>query len=444
MERIRGAWHRATSSFGAIPAVALGLGLVLGLLLPFVDSSLEIDFPIIEFADADAARSLLSTIATVTVSVAGLAFSVTLVALTLASSQLSPRVLRTFETDRLSQATLGLFLGTFIYCIAVLLRLDEQGGGGEPPNLALTVAALLALVAFFLFALFLHHIVRSLQPSTVISRIAAEAVSAAEGRYPHEVGSAPEDADAATRLVREREQTLPGREIVATGAGYLGQIRGADLARVARRCDGLVIQRTQVGEYVVPGDVLAVIHAAAGEIENQEDGTRDPVSAARDCFVLVQERSLRQDPGFPIRQLADIALKGVSPGINDPTTTQNAMEALTAALIRFARTDAPARIRVDVDGEPRLVASTPELDDLIRLAFEQPRVFAAPYPVLAVRLLELLERIEREAREAGIPVGEPARQALLLREGPEGEVPTSADVEAVAAAYERLHGGADR
>jgi len=142
-------------SFGFLPAVGILAGLVLGFVLPVVDRALRIDFGIFSFTERDSARSLLETIASVTVSVAGVGFSVTIVAFTLASQQLSPRVLRTFQSDRLSQALLGAFLGTFAFCLVVLATLDA--GGEALPDLSLAVAVLGAIASFALFVAFIQN-----------------------------------------------------------------------------------------------------------------------------------------------------------------------------------------------------------------------------------------------------------------------------------------------
>jgi len=170
-ERVSSAADALRSSFGFLSGVAMVAGLIAGFTLPLLDAKLNADLPVFEFADRDAVRSLLQTVATTTVSVAGLSFSVTVVAFTLASSQLSPRVLRTFRSDRISQATLAVFLGTFIYCLVLLLRLGSAADGQPIPNLSVTLAMLLAFVAFATFAGFIAHIVRMLQPSMLIQTI---------------------------------------------------------------------------------------------------------------------------------------------------------------------------------------------------------------------------------------------------------------------------------
>lgn len=404
---------------------------LVGFFLPSIDDWLAIDLPLFAFETNDSARSLLETVGTVTVAVAGLAFSVTIVAFTLTASQLSPRVLRTFRSDRLSQITLACFLGTFIYCLVLLVRLDSSDEVAAP-NLAMTLAILLAFASFALFAGFISHIVELLQPSAIIAGIADDASSVLRDRFPAGVGGPPEDP-AAAQVHADARMARPGHAIRAGSGGYVGMIRGGDLIRAAQCHDAFVVLRVALGDYVLPGDVLADVWCDDG------DGREAVTEIVRRAIGLERQRSPSQDIAFPVRQLADIALKGLSPGINDPTTAENAMGALSSILVEFVAEDAPHAMRVDEDGTPRLLTVIPDLDDLVRLGFEQVRVFAAPYPVVAVRMLELLARIRRAASATGVSHAEVERQASLLARGPDGDVPTSADAEIVRSAYLRTH-----
>ncbi len=148
----------------------MAVGIVVGYLLVELDYSMELAPGVFNFVDLQSARAVLQTIATVTVSVIGLSFSVILVALQLASQQLSPRVLRTFQRDRLAQSVLAVFIGTFMYCLIVLAKLREDA----VPALSVSIGVLSAIVAFMLFVAFIHHIVVSLKPSTLIKRIGAD------------------------------------------------------------------------------------------------------------------------------------------------------------------------------------------------------------------------------------------------------------------------------
>lgn len=421
-------WDTLRRSFWFLPAVAIVVAVGLGLGLPELDRSLGLELGTLafSFSDVDSARSTLETIATVTVSVAGFAFSATVVALTLASQQLSPRVLRTFQANRLSQTTLAVFVGAFVYCLVLLSSL----GAGEVPRLSVAFAIVLAVAAFVLFVFFIDDIVNSLQASTLIRRIAADGQHAIAYRYPTGTGNEADDPEAAAERARRRTESSSSTAVRASRAGFLVSVAGEDVVAAAEAHDALVVQRVPIGDFAVTGSTLAEVWCDG----QADDGLVDDV---REAFRLEGERTIVQDVAFPIRQLADVALRGLSPSLNDPTTAENAMNSLADTLVGFLRVPAADAVRVDPQGAPRFVAARPTLDDLVRLGFEQVRVKAATYPIVSVRLLALLAELQREADEARVECPEIGHQAALIAESP--DVPTASDEERVRAAHRGRH-----
>lgn len=415
-------------SFWILPALAMVVGGGLGFLMPFLGDATEGSWGFFAGSDAEGARTLLQTIATATVSVAGIAFSVTVIAFQLASQQLGPRVLRTFQTDRLNQATLAIFLGLFVYALVAIAR---QSATGSPPNLSLSVAVVLAIFAFALFAAFIHNVVLSLQASTIIRRMAADARSLMASPFPAGLGKGPEDEDAARRDFERRMSGGRRAFVKSPRAGYLNAIDGERLIVLAEGCNGIVSQRQAIGDFTLTGEVLAEVWLAEGD----PSGFAARVS---DVFDLGTERTLVQDVGFPIRQLADVALRGLSPSLNDPTTAENAMGSLADALVVFADHDPVPHLRLDGSGTPRFAACAPGLDDLVRLGFEQVRVSAAAHPVIGRRLLYLLAEVRRSAMDSGSSTEEIERQAQLLEEAVASEAKTADDVREIGDASRRF------
>lgn len=404
-------------SFWFLPAVGIIVGLVAGYTLVELDYTHELAPGVFNFVDLQSARAVLQTIATVTMSVVGLSFSVILVALQLASQQLSPRVLRTFQGDRLAQSVLAVFIGTFVYCLIVLAKLREDG----VPALSVSIGVLGAIVAFMLFVAFIHHIIVSLKPSTLIRRIGVDGRWTIEQRWP-QAGRPPDDPEATRRALALR--TGDGVTVRARSAGFVDVLDADALVRIGAERDLLIRQASPVGDYVLTGGVLATIHgdpAVAASVV-------DPV---RKAITLAQERSVVGDVGFPVRQLADVALRGLSPSLNDPTTAENAIDMVADLLVRFAAEEPVEPVRVDEDGTPRLVAMVPTLDDLVRLGFEQIRVVAATHPLVARKIIRRLEDIAAAAREHGLDSGELSRQARLMGDAPAGELPNEEDARSV-------------
>lgn len=395
-------------AFWLLPALMVAVGIVAGLLVPLLDAELAWTF----VSRPESARAILSAIAAVTVSVAGVTFSIIVVALILASSQLSPRVMRTFRTQKLNQVVLGMFVGSFAYALLVLRTVGTGDDGTYVPDISVVIAVLLAIVAFGLFIAFIGQTVHALEASTIISRIAGEARSGIETPYP-DGGARPADDPVEARRRVERRMAGRSIDVRALSAGFLRGVQAATIVEAAAERDAFVAQEICIGDYVVTGDVVARIWCEHPEPEALG-------GQVRDAFELATDRSPVHDISFSVRQLADVALRAVSPSVNDPTTAENAMNALGDTLAQIARRRRPTSVRVDSAGEERLLARTPDLAELVQLGFDQVRIASGAYPVLCVRLLELLHKIDA-ATEGGC--AECGRQARLI-----GRTVAAADV----------------
>ncbi len=431
MHAARALLQRARETFWVIPALAIGLAVAAGLFVPVIDRAVTLPDAITISGKEDTARAVLTAIVTVGVSVAGVSFSVIAVALVLASQQLSPRVLRSFQRQPLNQAVLAALLGTATYALFVLGYVSEEQS--QPvPELAVTLAMVLAAGGMVLFVLFLHHAVRSLNASAVIRRIAAEGHASIASPYPDGVGA---EADADVRSLAEAtadtwQAASSGTAVRAPRAGYVASVDGDAIVRWAGASDAFVVQCRGVGAFAVTGSVLAIVHV-------RDDRVIDAGPVA-DAFVLNEERVVDGDIAFPVRQLADVALKGLSPGINDPTTAENAMDSVTDTLVRFAQRPAVNALRLDGEGAPRLRAIAPTLDDLVRLGFDQVRRDAAKRPSFAVRLVELLADL-RASAPAAQACEEIDRQAELIADQAAALADEQSDQRMVCEAYARLH-----
>lgn len=395
------------SAFWLPSALAVPFAVALAFALTEIDSDTRFELGLFGISDDASARAVLQTIATATVSVAGLSFSVTLVALSLAAQQLSPNVLRTFRSDRIAQLTLAGFLGTFAYALVVLARLGEVSGP-RVPELAVALGIVFALIAFGGFVVFIGDIIVSLQAATVIRRIAVDAHGAIAGRHPRGIGAEPQDSDATRREVTRRRSS-PGRDLRTARAGFLTHVE-ADLVARTAEADALVVQRARVGDFLLTGELLAEVHGG-----DRDDGLLDDL---REAFALSDERTVAADVAYAVRQLADVALRALSSGVNDPTTAENAMGSLSDTLIRIARDRPVGGVRVDADGMPRLLADPASFDELLRLGFEQVITASEGQPVFRRRLVVLLREAERAAAAAGMPCDVAARWRRGLSEEP--------------------------
>ena len=421
--------ERLRNTFWSLGAISIAFAIGAALVLSSLDDSLRLPDAISFNGSPETARAVLQTISTVAVTVAGISFSVIVVALVLASQQLSPRVLRSFQRHPLNQAVLALFLGTAAFSLFVLGALDDTAD--EVPELSVTVAMALAALSLGLFVVFLHYMIRSLNASAVIRRIAAEGHEAIETPYPTQAGRPAEDREAAEARAEELKGSPAPHEVRAPRAGYLAAVAGDRILAAADRCDGFVEQVLAVGDFAVTGGLLA--RAWCPESRAQE--LREEVGRA---FELNEERIVEDDIAFPLRQLADIALKGLSPGINDPTTAENAMNSVTDSLVRIARQPEPAMLRLAPSGTPRLRAAAPSLDDLVKLGFDQVRRDGAGQPSFAVRLLQMLADLRGLGGPRAESCAEIPFQARALRDQAISLAEIEADEELVKVEYERL------
>lgn len=424
--RVRELWD---SAFWVLPALMVIAGVLLGFLLPLVDYSVGFSF----VSRAESARAMLTTIATVTVSVAGVAFSVVVVALVLASQQLSPRVMRTFRSRKLNQAVLGMFVATFVYSLLVLRTVGTGSDGRYVPHIGVLVAVVAAVLAFGLFIAFVGQMVYALEASSIIKRIAAEGREGASRPYPANAGLPASDPAAAQQRVAARTAAQPGRAVTSPGAGFVRNVRGAEIVEVAAEHDALVAQEVMIGDFVVRGDVMARLWCS-------DDAYHELDRRGLEAMELGPERTPLHDVRFPVRQLADVALRGVSPSTNDPTTAANAMDSLADTVVRIAGERRPVAVRQDDEGVERFVTRSPDLNGIVRLGFEQVRVKASTYPVLCAHLVELLAKIDAAAPDG---CEECYRQARLVAESVADAQLTAEDISAVRRRYDALF-GADR
>ena len=341
LRRAKAVWLTASGSLGFVPGIIVALFGILGIVLVEVDGQLDLEGVRFVFTgDGSAARTVLSVIAGSLITVAGLTFSITMVVLQLASSQFSPRILRTFFGDRITQITIGAYVGTFVYSILVLRAVGAYGDTGFVPRLSVTVASLLGIGGAVLLIVFLHHVSRMIQASHVAARIAHDTLVRIDALYPEGYGepAAEEDAD---ELLAAWREAMSG-DVLPQRPGY---VRRVDLEGVLERLRDDGVER--VAMLVCPGDFVSVDTPIA-TVWPREATERAAARLLR-ATTVADERDLDQDVDFGLRQLTDIALKAMSPGINDPMTAVTCIGYVRSILVRLAERSDPAAVRYDHD-----------------------------------------------------------------------------------------------
>lgn len=336
-------------------------------------------------AGAEGSRALLSAIATSTMTVAGVVFSINIVALSLATAQYSPHVLQNFMRDRANQAVLGLFLGIYTYCL-IVLRTIRGGDESFIPGASIVAGILLALLGVFFLIFFIHHVSMSIQVSNIVSHIAAETRAVIARSHP-----APR---AGMHAVEGTEPADGGDALRHRGApGYIEHIDYEALADIAAGHGGFAGVPVAVGDFVLTGQVLAVLHG--GRLHG--DGVHERV---RGAYAIGQTRNIDQDAAFGLQQLVDIACRALSASNNDATTALHALDHLTVLLAMLAGRDLDAGRTVRRDGRVVLACARPGFDDYLRLVATPFRRQARVAPEVFGRLVSALERVGLATRDA--------------------------------------------
>ncbi|WP_434619992.1 DUF2254 domain-containing protein [Arthrobacter sp. A5] len=393
-----------------LPTMAVLSSVALGIGLTRLDAAVDAQLPpamseLLFGGDADAARSVLGAIASSMITVTSLTFSLTVVTLQLASSQFSPRLLRTFASDPFVQRTLALFLATFVFALTVL-RTVRTGLQGEPdfaPQLSVTVSFLLALASVLGLVLFLAHIVRQIRIETILSHVHSNATATLQ--------------EAAAEPASNRHSPPPvpppdARMLAAESSGFITAVEESILREAAEEAGVVLLIDLAPGDHVVAGTPFAFWWLLNPNDSVAEDAVARLHQRIIRAVTIGKERTSVQDVAYGLRQLVDVALKALSPGINDPTTAVHCLGHISALLCEFARHDLGARILQDDDSRARVVQRRRSLPELLKLAVEQPLHYGGSDPVVCTQLLLMLRELAWQTRD---PVHQRAIAAHLQR-----------------------------
>lgn len=337
--------------------------------------------------EADGARAVLAVIATVTATVAGTVYSVVIVALSLAAQQYSPRVLRRFLGERVEQVVLGTFIGTFAYCVAVIVSTRAGDARGFVPGLAVLGAVLLALASITLLIVFIHHVAQIIQVSWLVAALTEDTLRAVDLCFP----SARVGGEDRPPSPVEVPTAAPGT-IRAPNHGYLERVDGLALVRTAARWDLAIWVEHQPGSFVEAGSPVVSIWPA----ERVTPRLRRQIGRA---VRVRRHRSVETDPDYGVRQITDIAVKALSPGINDPTTARLCVDHICVVLCHVASRDPPPGALRDGDGTARVFVRRREFEDIMDTALGDIGEYGAPYREFTLYVLGALGRLGGEVAD---------------------------------------------
>ncbi len=377
---------------------------------------------------ADAARQILTAIAAAIITVVGVVFSIVIVALTLTSTQFGPRMLRNFIRDRGTQVTLGTFVATFVYAVLALGAVG-QGGPAFVPHISITVTLALTVADLAVLIYFLHHITIQIQLPHVIAGIAADLAAAIELQAGKGAG------DSAGADARLGGLHGPGGEVAAPRSGYLQYIQHRLLIRLAAELGVVIHLRYRPGHFLVQGHPYATVWPAGAASQVARELAR--------AHVTGPYRTLAQDVSFGIDQLVEIAIRALSPAVNDTFTALTCIDWIGDSLCKVTGRWHPIRVYRDAAGAVRLITTETTYERLVQRSFEKIRQAGRGMPAVMIRQLDALRKImERAAtqQDRELLLG----QAAMIERLSLASVDEESDRADIQRSYEAVLGAAAR
>lgn len=414
----RALWDSVRTSLWFLPAIMGVLALVLTAGALALDEGLgqgsDESFPRIIYVSApDQARELLATVLTSMITTASLVFSITMVVLTLAAGQFGPRLIRNFMGRLQTQFVLGTFVLTIIYCLLLLASIGEGDKGEANAYLSVTFAIGLALFSVALLVLYIHHLATSIMSETLIEAVGCELDQGVQDLRPLGQALDPEQAlpdDFAQRAA------LSGVE----ASGYVQAIEFERIIEAARSADVLVGLYLRAGDFAIQNGRVFGIYPA-------ERATPELKQVLAESITLGAHRTPVQDLEFSIRHLVEIAVRALSPGINDPYTAVSVVHRLSAVWPQLLSKAVPQAVFQDEEGSVRVICPTPTYASLLNASFSQIRQSGADKPIILIHLLKAITAMACCART------DEQRAALrdqvdAILEDARREIPSQADL----------------
>lgn len=387
-------WNELKSTFWFVPALIITGTIAIAFFSVWIDSQVSVSREGIGrylFIDnIDSARSILTTVAGTMIGVAGTVFSITLVALTLASSQFGPRLIRNFMYERVNQVVLGSYVSTYIYCLIVLNAIRETEQLISIPSLSVLLALLAAVANIILLIIFIHHIAVSIQADHVISDISESLSRHLKILFPDLMGEEVGE-NQAVKEEKIKSSYKRSRPVRSNKSGYLQYIDISALVNFAKEKELLIEIAHRPGDYFVENIDIGIVYSS-------DDLEVTDFKKMLTHFIVGKTRTNQQDAEHTIHQMVEIAARALSPGVNDPYTAIACIDNLTSSMCYLATVKFPSKYRLDSDGQVRVIADVLSFEGMLNAAFNQIRQFAKSSPSVVIRLMEALITIDKIAK----------------------------------------------
>lgn len=390
--RLQNLLEEIRSSYWFVPAIMTLSAIGLSVITTIVDQHLQIpvsrNFGPVFGGGPEGARDLLTTVAGSMITVAGVTFSITIVAFSQASSQFGPRMLRNFMRDTGNQIVLGTFIATFIYCLLILRTVRSGASQAFTPNVSVTVGLVLSLASLGVLIFFIHHTALSMQAPIVISELAGDLFSTIDRLFPDRLGSGQQ----VSMFSRQPELKGGGDPVTSKAQGYVLALDTDSLMKIAVDNDLILGVEFQPGHFLVQGAVLVRVWPV-------KRLNKHIAHKIRQTIVLGKRRTHTQDIEFAFEQLVEVAVRSLSPSINDPFTVISCIDWLGAALVRLVNREFPSEYRLDGAGDLRIIVREPlSFERLVDIALNPIRRYAGESAGVRMRLLEVIYRTAEQTK----------------------------------------------
>ena len=406
-------WEALRTTLWFVPAVLIVLGALIFVVTFSIDAaaySHQIQLPAwLRNGSSQSGRDVLIAIAAAIITVVGVVFSITILALTLASQQFGPRMMRNFVRDVGNQVTLGVFVATFTYSVLALGSITIYPHNGFAPHLSITVAEFMMLVDVAVLVYFINHIAASIQLPEVIAGIARDLDAAIDAEFPlvESVDDKPVNARFDTSVSRKTAELLVmieerGVDVAAAKSGYLQFVGYAQLAKIAKLVDAVIRLEYRPGHFIVAGRPVAKVFPRGA--------TQQVEVALAKAHVTGPHRTLMQDPVFALDQLVEIAIRALSPAVNDTFTALTCLDWISSGLCRLSGRELTERVIRDEEGRIRLMGADWSYLKIVNRAFDKIRQAAGGMPAVIIRILDSLTVVAQATTTT-------AQREILLRQG---------------------------
>ncbi|QEG36949.1 DUF2254 domain-containing protein [Bythopirellula goksoeyrii] len=381
-------WDNFRSGFWFIPSLLTLLAFVLGFTMPEVDRYVSSSIPAWMHSSPETARATLTTLAGAMITAAGLVFSVTIVALSITSSQFGPRLLRNFLSDSITQLALGACLATSLYSLLLLTAFSHSEDTVFLPFVSIYLALLFALVTLYILIYCLHRVASATQADNVVAEVAEDLEDSISRIFPENIGEKSDDLveseKKAVELFSERSpQPAP---VEATKEGYLQAVDFEGIIGLAKKSDLVIKLISRPGDFLMQGIPIAEVQPGT----NLDEEVQEKLNKT---LIVGNRRTTQQDMECAVSELVEVAVRALSPGINDPFTAIRCVDRLGAMLRRLAKRDMPVPYRLDEEGNLRVIARGYTFPNVLDCAFDQIRQHSSGTVSVSLRLLESLEKI---------------------------------------------------